>query len=343
MERILITRPGGYDKLQLVEQSDPQPGPGEVLVATQAVGVNYADCVIRMGLYASANKQVGWPITPGFEFAGCVAAVGEGVERWRVGDAVLGITLFGGYSSHIVVPDEQLLALPANWTMERAAAFPTVHLTAWYALCEIARPRPGYRVLVHSAAGGVGMAALRICRHLGMEGVGVVGGSHKIEPALRAGATSVIDRSQQDFFQQARSISPGGYDVVLESSGVATMKESYRLLRPTGRLVVFGHASMLPRGGRPVRRWRLLYDYLRIPRFNPIRMVDHNKTVGAFNLSYLVAEKALLSHALQELMGWAAEGALPEPPLARFPLAEAGRAHAALETGTTTGKLVLLP
>jgi NADPH:quinone reductase-like Zn-dependent oxidoreductase len=343
VHRVLIRKPGGYGRLELVEESTPSPGPGQVLVATQGIGINYADCIVRMGLYSSAARYVGWPITPGFEFAGTVAAVGEGVDSYQAGDAVLGVKRFGGYASHVVTESTLLFPLPAGWSMPRGASFPTVHLTAWYALCELCRPRPGLRVLVHTAAGGVGLAALGICRRLGMEAVGVVGASHKVPTALAAGAVAVIDRSSQDVWAEARRLAPKGYDIVLESSGVATMKHSYRCLRPTGRLVVFGLASMLPKAGRPVRWWRLAYHYLRMPRFNPIRMLDRNLTVSAFNLSYLFDQEALLAEAMAQLLSWEREGALPAPPIATYPLAEVRRAHADLESGQTVGKLVLVP
>ncbi|MBN1607647.1 MAG: zinc-binding dehydrogenase [Polyangiaceae bacterium] len=343
VQRVLIRKPGGYHRLELVEEPTPSPGPGQVVVATQGVGVNYADCVVRMGLYSSAARYVGWPITPGFEFAGTVAAVGDGVDSSTVGDRVFGVTRFGGYASHVVTQPRHLFPLPAEWSMPRGASFPTVHLTAWYALCELCRPRTGFRVLVHTAAGGVGLAALGICKRLGMEAVGVVGSSHKVDPALASGAVAVIDRSSQDTWAEARRLAPKGYDIVLESSGAATMKGSYRCLRPTGRLVVFGLASMLPKAGRPVRWWRLAYHYLRMPRFNPIRMIDRNLTVSAFNLSYLFEQQELLAEAMTQLLGWEREGALPAPPIATYPLAEVGRAHSDLESGQTVGKLVLVP
>ncbi len=343
MEFISIQKPGGYEQLRFQERATPEPSEGEVLVRNAAVGVNYADCIIRMGLYSSAKKYVGWPITPGFEFAGTVEAVGPGVTRWQVGQRVLGVTRFGGYASHALVREHQLFAIPEGWSFARAAAFPTVHLTAWYALCEVARPRPGYRVLVHTAAGGVGTAALAICRRLGMQALGVVGSSHKVETALAAGASAVVDRSSQDLWAEARRFAPEGFDIILESSGVATLAGSLRALRPTGRLVIFGLASMLPKNGRAVNWLSLAWDYFRFPRFNPLFMLDKNVTIGAFNLSYLFEQHELMQEAMTQLLGWAQEGALPAPPIADFPLRDAAKAQAQLETGRTVGKLVLIP
>ncbi|TQF11839.1 zinc-binding dehydrogenase, partial [Myxococcus llanfairpwllgwyngyllgogerychwyrndrobwllllantysiliogogogochensis] len=153
--KVVIPKAGGYGQLRLENLNQLSPGPGEVVVATEAIGVNYADCVIRMGLYASAKEYVGWPITPGFEFAGTVQSVGAGVEDLAPGARVFGVTRFGGYATHVAVPRHQVFALPSKLTMEQAAGFPAVFLTAYYALFELAHPRPGTNVLVHSAAGGV--------------------------------------------------------------------------------------------------------------------------------------------------------------------------------------------
>lgn len=343
MQRVLIRKPGGYRRLELVSEPDPFPGPGQVAVAVEGIGINYADCIIRMGLYSSANRYVGWPVTPGFDFAGRVAQVGEGVTEWSEGQAVIGVTRFGGYQSRVVVPEHQLFSLPDSWSMARAAAFPTVHLTAWYGLRELSKLRPGDWVLVHVAAGGVGTAALAMCRHLGLRTVGVVGTPEKVTVAKEAGATHVVVRSEGNYWKEIERLVPGGFQTVLESSGVRTMRRSLRALRPTGRLVVFGMGTLLPRGGKGINPLKLAAGWLSMPRINPLALLDANKTVAAFNLSYLFDEQARLTEAMSELMDWARAGVLPEPPLTTYPLSEVRRAHAALESGTTVGKLVLVP
>ena len=124
MKRIMIHKPGGYDRLVIEEAADPVPGPGEILVRVEAIGVNYADCVARMGLYKSAKQLSGYPLCPGFEIAGRVAALGAGVAGWAIGAPVMALTLFDAYSSHVVVPEGQVHPLPARLTMAEAAAFP---------------------------------------------------------------------------------------------------------------------------------------------------------------------------------------------------------------------------
>jgi NADPH:quinone reductase-like Zn-dependent oxidoreductase len=341
--RVVIHRPGGHERLTIESFPVPKPAAGEVVVATEAIGVNYADCVVRMGLYASAKKYVGWPITPGFEFAGTVHAVGEGVTDLEPGARVLGVTRFGGYATHVAVPRHQLFAMPSRLDIFQAAGFPSVFMTAYFGLLELAHPHPGATVLVHSAAGGVGSALLQLGRIAGCRMVGVVGSTHKVEAARAMGAEVVIDKSQEDLWKAAERAAPGGYDVVLDANGVSTLRQSYEHLAQTGRLVIYGFHSMLPRqGGRP--SWlKLAWDWLRTPRFDPLSMTGDNKSVLAFNLSYLFEKRELLEEPMRRMLTWVEEGRITPLPVTRFELGRVADAHRALESGTTVGKLVLVP
>ncbi len=343
LKEVSVPRAGGYQSLTFRRRSVAPPRPSDVVVQTEAIGVNYADCVVRMGLYASAKKYVGWPITPGFEFAGRVIEVGSAVESVSVGDRVFGVTRFGAYSTHVTVPEAYVRPLPDELTVTEAAAFPTVHLTAWFALRELVRLRSGQRVLIHSAAGGVGSAAVQIARRAGCEVTGVVGSTHKVAHVEALGADHVIDKSNGALWNQVETCAPNGYQVVLDANGIATLDESYRHLAPGGRLVVYGFHSMLPRGtGRP--SWpKLAWDYLRTPRFSPLNMTTENRSVLAFNLSFLFSERELLAEALSELTGWLRDGSLRAPAITTLPLDAVQEAHRRLETGQTVGKLVLIP
>lgn len=343
MKLISIAKPGSFDRLRLVDAPDPELGPGEVRVEVRAVGVNFADVVIRLGLYESAKKYVGWPITPGFEISGEVTELGEGVTDLRIGDRVFGVTRFGGYASQVCVPRAQLFRVPAAWSHAQAATFSAVHLTAYYALRQVLRTRAGERVLVHSAAGGVGLAALQLARADGLEPIALVGASHKRDVAVAYGAAHVIDRSRQALWPEVERLAPEGLHYVLESNGAETLRESYAHLRPTGRLVVYGFTSMLTRGsGRP--NWlKLAWDVLRTPRYHPLKLVDENKGVIGFNLSYLFEEQGLLAEAMGRMLAEVESGALRALPVSEFSLADAGRAHAALQGGSTVGKLALIP
>lgn len=346
MERIVIHRPGGYDRLVVEEAADPVPGPGEVAIDVAAAGVNFADCFVRMGLYASARTYVGYPITPGFDVAGRVAAAGPGVTEPAVGTPVLGMTLFGGYATRVCLPREQVAPVPAGWPHEVAAGFPTAFLTAWYALHELGGVRAGQRVLVHSAAGGVGQALVQLARRAGAEVTRVVGAAHKRAAVERLGA-AVIDKSRGDLWRHAAASAPGGFDIVLDANGVATLRGSYRHLAPGGRLVIYGFHGMFRKaradGARGRVSWpRLALAWLRTPRFDPLRMVTANRSVLGFNLSFMADRLELLRGGLDRLLAWARAGEIEPLAVTAYPFGEVAAAHRALESGETVGKLVLV-
>jgi NADPH:quinone reductase-like Zn-dependent oxidoreductase len=338
---VTIRRAGSYDRLELETLPGPTAEPGEVLIDVAAIGVNYADCLVRMGLYASAKEFVGWPITPGFEVAGTVAALGEGVTDLAPGDRVCALTLFGGYASQIAVARDNAFAIPAGIAFEHAAAIPVVFLTAWYGLLELARPRPGQRVLIHSAAGGVGGALVQLARLAGCDVTAVVGASHKITAAREFGADHVIDKSREPLWAAAERIATRGYDVIADANGAATLRHSYAHLRTPGKLIIYGFHGMLPRTGGRVNWIRIARDYLRTPRFSPLHMTQRSRSVLAFNLSYLFEEREVLEEGLARLVAWFEAGKLSAPPVTAYPLERVADAHRDLESGQTVGKLVL--
>jgi len=342
MHKTVIHRPGSYDRLCWETLPGPIAGPHDVIVDTVAVGVNYADVVVRMGLYESAKKYVGWPITPGFEFTGRVTEVGSEVRDLELGTEVMGVTRFGAYATRVAVPRQHLFALPRGFDTRQAAGFPTVFLTAYHALFNLAHVREGETLLVHSAAGGVGAALVQLARIARCRCIGVVGGAHKVGSVNALGADVVIDKSSEALWPTVERNAPQGCDVVLDGNGVATLRESYRHLAPSGRLITYGFHSMFPkRGGKP--NWlKLARDFLMTPRFHPLQLTNDNKSVLAFNLSFLFHRQDLLDQAMTRLLRWAEDGLLKPLEMTTYPLADAARAHRDLESAQTVGKLVLL-
>jgi NADPH:quinone reductase-like Zn-dependent oxidoreductase len=217
-----------------------------------------------------------------------------------------------------------------------------VFLTAWYALVELANVRAGMRVLVHSAAGGVGGAMCQLLRIKGCKTVGVVGRTEKVEEAKRQGAEVVVDKSREDLWRMARRAAPDGYDVICDANGVATLEQSWEHLRSPGRLVVYGFHTMLGHKGKPSLP-KLALDWARTPRFNPFEMTEKNRSVLAFNLSYMFDEIPLLTEGVEQLLAWVREKKITAQPVKTFPIDRVEDAHRAIESGTTTGKLVLVP
>lgn len=342
MRRIRIDRPGFHRVLRLEEALDPVPRANELLLRVHACGVNFADTLIRRGLYASARKLHGYPITPGFEVAGEVLALGAEVQGYQPGDRVVALTLFGGYSSHLCLPSDRVFPLPEGLSFAQAAAIPTVFLTAWYLVHELLHPRAGERWLVHSAAGGVGSALCQLGRLAGCEVIGVVGAAHKREHALAMGAEAVIERRRGAWVKAAREHAPEGYQAVFDANGYTTLRQSFDLLAPGGRLVVYGFHEMLPRSGG-FGFLRLLWGWLRTPRFSPLALTESNRSLLAANLSFLEHKAGLLRQGMLWLLEQFAAGRLLPLPVLSFPLEEVVTAHRLLESGKSVGKIVLLP
>jgi NADPH:quinone reductase-like Zn-dependent oxidoreductase len=333
MKKIVIHGPGDYSKLQLEEAPDlVATEADEVVVDVKAAGINYADVIIRWGLYKSAKEFVGWPITPGFEFSGTI----QGTE-----EKVLGVTLFNAYASQVKVPRFQLYPIPQGMSFEEAAAFPSVFMTAYHALLQNVVARPGMMALIHSAAGGVGSSLVQLCRVKGIETIGVVGSSHKVKAVKELGCDFVIDKSQEDLWKKVKEYAPLGVDLAFDANGVETFKESYAHLASCGKLIVYGAHSMFPKKGGKVNWPKLALDYFKTPRFNPLDLTSDNKSVIGFNLSFLFHRKDLLTEAFRDLFKWYEEGLSRSPKITTDPLEEVGKAHEELESGKTIGKLVL--
>lgn len=340
---IEVRRPGGFERLELKETQLPRPGRHQVVVETRSIGVNFADCVVRMGLYASAREYVGWPIVPGFEFSGLVTEVGEGVSRVRVGDRVLGLTRFGAYAKHVCTDEDVVFPLPEELALREAGGLLVMALTAWYALCELCKLRPGMRLLVHSAAGGVGSALVQIAKIFDCSVLGVVGSEHKVQLVRELGADLVVDKSHENLWAEAKRFAPDGFDVVLDANGVETLRKSYAALRPAGRLVVYGFHTMLSPGrGRP--SWlKLAWNFLRLPRYSPLALTNDNRSVLAFNLSYLFDRREEIQEGVGQILDWVRQGKLRVPHVTEYRFEDVARAHADLQSGKTRGKLVLVP
>ena len=345
MKKIIIERPGGYRRLQVQEFDNPTPGNNDVLVEVSAAGVNFADIFIRLGLYKSAREFVGWPITPGFEFSGRVVECGQDVTDLNQGDRVFGLTLFGAYATHLCVPRDQLFSIAedSKFTSDQWAAFPAVFLTAYHGLFQNFALRPNMKILVHSAAGGVGGALLQLGKSADCRMTGVVGATHKVNTVFDYGADRVIDKSKEDLWARAREIAPDGFDVVFDANGPATLKQSYRHLAPAGKLVSYGFHTMLSTHGGVANYFKLIWQYFRVPRWSPLDMTQENKSLIAFNLSFLFRRKDLLLEAMQDLIKWVEEGKIKAPAVQPFPLEKVADAHRALESGATVGKLILKP
>ncbi len=338
MRQVWITRRGGPEVLEVRDAPDPEPGAGEVRVRVAAAGINFADILARMGLYPDAPKL---PAVVGYEVAGTVDRVGEGVTGVREGDRVSTLTRFGGYSSAVVVPAAQAIPLPDDLSFEKAAAIPVNYLTAWIMLVHLGCVRPGDRVLVHAAAGGVGLAALQICRSRGAEVIGTASAS-KHERLREMGVAHCIDYRTQDFEAEVKRFTGGrGVDIALDAVGGDSFRKSYRSLAPLGRLYVFGVSGFATGERRNVLA--ALREVMRTPRFHPFPLMNGNRGVHGVNLGHLWKRTDLLAAMLGEIMAKVADGTF-DPVVDRvFPFERAGIAHSYIQGRGNFGKVLLAP
>jgi len=342
MQKIVIEKPGGFDQLKIQSFPDPVANKDEVVVKIKAIGVNYADCVIRMGYYKSAQVFAGWPITPGFDFSGEVIQCGPDVKNVQKGMRVLGISRFDAYATHIKVPSNQVFSIPNRISFEKAGGFPTIFLTAYYALYMSTIIYPDSVILIHSAAGGVGSALLQLSKRNHWKTIGVVGQSNKIEIAIDMGADRVIDKSRENLWQMVDEYAPNGLDVVLDGNGALTIKKGSQRLRHNGKMIVYGFHGMFQKGWGRANIFRLAYQYFRTPRFNPLDMNDKNRSLITFNLSFLFHRKDMLQVAMGDLQKWFVSGEIKMPPVTTYPFFDVSNAHRDLQSGKTSGKLVLV-
>ncbi|MCC6848886.1 MAG: zinc-binding dehydrogenase [Deltaproteobacteria bacterium] len=338
MRSVWIPRVGAPDVLEVREVPDPHAGPGEVRIRVAASGVNFADVMARMGLYPDAPKP---PCVVGYEVAGTVDEVGAGVTGIAAGARVLAPTRFEGYAELVVVPAVQVAALPPGLSFEEGAAIPVNYLTAILMLEVLGNVRGGDRVLIHGAGGGVGLAAVQLCRIYGAEVIGTASAAK--HAALRAaGVAHVIDYGAQDFVAETKRVTGGkGADVVLDPIGGAHLRRSYRALAPLGRLVGYGVSSLAPATSR--RILPALWQLARMPRFGLVRLMNENRGVLGFNLGHLWGEMERLRAYLEKVLDYARDGRV-RPTIAKtFPLADAAAAHAYLQARANVGKVLLIP
>lgn len=339
MRQVWITRRGGPEVLEIREVPDIRPGPGQVRVRVRAAGVNFADVMIRVGVYSNPPRL---PAVVGYEVAGIVDAVGDDVDpKLQDSPALALLPHYGGYSESVVIPAHDAVPIPSGISFEQAAGIPVNYLTAWLMLIRLGNLQSGERVLIHGAGGGVGLAALQICRWRGAE-VFATASAWKHDRLREVGAAHCIDYRREDFEQAARDLTGGrGMDVILDPIGGRSWKKSARCLAPLGRLFLLGVSSMIP--SRRLNLWAVVKGLVNTPRFHPLGLINRNQGVFGISLGELGAKAALLGDMLQTVVDLTQERHF-EPIVDRtFPLAEAGRAHEYLQQRKNFGKVVLAP
>jgi NADPH:quinone reductase-like Zn-dependent oxidoreductase len=334
MRAVVITKHGDPSVLQVQQRPEPaSPGPGQLRVAVRAAGVNFADHLARVGLYPDAPKL---PAVVGYEVAGTVEAVGDGVDPSRVGERVLAGTRFGGYADVVNVAATDSVAIPDALSFEQGAAVPVNYATAWAALHGYGSLRAGERVLVHAAAGGVGIAAIQFAKAAGAEVHGTASpGKH--QKLAELGVDRAIDYRRDGWWK-----SLGPYDLVLDALGGTSLRRSYDLLRPGGRLVAYG-VSALQQGEKRSLRRAAPHALSMLRGFNLLSQLEDSKAVIGLNMLRLWDDRGTLEPWITPLAQALHDGTISPIVHAAVPFAEAPEAHRILAARENIGKVVLVP
>ena len=322
MKAIQFHSTGGPEVLQLTDLPIPEPGPGQVLLRIEAIGVNFIEIYFRKGVYKTAL-----PLIPGSEAAGTVEELGPGVTGFATGDAVASTAVIGSYAEYALVPAAQLIKIPQGVTMEQAAAAMLQGMTAHYLAYSTFPLKAGDTALVHAGAGGVGLLLTQIAAHIGARVITTVSTPAKAELSREAGASDVILYTKKDFEAEVKRLTGGkGVDVVFDSVGKTTFEGSLNCLRPRGLLALFGASS----GSVP-----------------PFDLIQLNSKGSLFitrpTLWHYIATRAELEWRSSEVLNWVAKGELKLRAEFTYPLAEAARAQIDMEERKTTGKILLVP
>ena len=332
MRAVVITKHGGPGVLEVQERPDLVLGAGQVRIEVAAAGINFADVMARMGLYPDAPKT---PCVVGYEVAGTILELGEGVEGLSVGQRVLAGTKFGGYASQAVVAASDVVALPESLSFEQGAAIPVNYATAWAGLIGYGSLQRGERVLVHSAGGGVGIAATQIAKRTGAEVYGTASpGKHA--RILELGVDHALDYTSPGWERGLPK-----FDVILDAVGGKSFRRSYSLLRAGGRLVAFG-ASAVVSGERrnPVTALRAVAQ---MPRFNLIKQMSESKAVIGLNMLSLWKDRETLEPWIAPLREMLDDATIKPVVAEVFPFERAGEAQSMIVERRNVGKVVLRP
>jgi NADPH:quinone reductase-like Zn-dependent oxidoreductase len=330
----MIPKAGSIDNLKLVEEPINDPEENEVQIEVKAIGFNFADIFAMFGLYGATPKG---SFIPGLEFSGTVTKVAAGVKDLKEGQAVMGVTKFGGYTSNLNLDQRYVIPLPEGWNFEEGAAYLIQVLTAYYALVKLGNIKKDSTVLVQSAAGGVGIWTNRIAKLFGAYTIGCVGNASKLDFLEKEGYDHGMVRSKEFRSDLKKALGDRELNIVMECVGGKVLMDSYLNMASEGRMIVYGSARYAQPGAKP-NYLKLLWQFYKRPMLDPQKMIEQNKSVMGFNLIYLYDNAALLEEILDALSTMD----LGKPYVGHsFEFDKMKDAINLFQTGNTTGKVVV--
>ncbi len=338
MRQVVTTKNGGTEVLKVEEAPDPQPGPNELVVKVKAAGLNFADILARQGLYPDGPAK---PCVMGYEVAGVVESVGANVGKALIGRPVVAMTRFGGQSEKVVVEERQLFDKPDSLSFEQTAAVPVNYLTAYALLVVMGGLRRGEAVLIHNAGGGVGLASLDIAKKIGAITYGTASpGKHDF--LKQRGLDYPIDYRNQDWLPVLKKLTNDrGVELVIDPIGGTHWRKSYKALRTTGRLGMFGVSVASADGLQG--KLGLLKAAVQTPWFHPFGLLNKNRGVFGLNLGHMWHEQEKVGGWVDAILNGINEGWIRPHVDRTFSFDQVGEAHAYMEARKNTGKVILVP
>jgi NADPH:quinone reductase-like Zn-dependent oxidoreductase len=366
MKAMVVTKYGAPEVLEYREWPEPVLKPGEVLIRVAAIGINFADILGRMGYYGATPKA---PFVPGLEVSGVVEEIAIGDQRpvaslesrepraarpessasgfefpvsnFQKGDRVAALTMFRGYAEKVAVPASQVFRVPEPVTLEEAAAMPVNYLTAYHSMFHMGNLQPGDRILIHGAAGGVGVAAVQLAKARKLVIFGTAS-TPKQDYLRQIGVDYPIDYTKQDFEKEVRRIAPDGIELAFDAVGGESFTKSRRCLGPCGRLVVYGFSVAVGASGKR-DLWRGAKALLKTQRYHPLKLIDQNLAVIGVHIGRMRGREALLRREMEEIFRMYQAGEVKPVIGKTFPLREAAAAHRYIHDRKNIGKVLLIP
>lgn len=340
MKQIWIPKSGGPDVLEIRETADPQPGPGQIRIRVAAVGINFADIMGRLGIYPDLPAM---PVVVGYEVSGVVDAVGAGVDEARIGRQVLGLCRFGGYTDVICLPEIQVHDLAKGMSLEEGAALPVNYLTAYQLVEVMGSLKAEETMLVHSAGGGVGIAATQLAKRIGARVIGTASaGKHERLQAM--GVDDCIDYRNEDFGERVLDLTNGrGVELILDAVGGKSFTTGLNVLCATGRLGMFGMSSAATGKTRNPLAVLKAVSGMVTALVGPVRLMNENKAVFGVNMGHLWGEADMVNRWMKQLLAYYEAGAIKPEVDCSFSFEQAGEAHAYIQDRKNFGKVLLKP
>lgn len=340
MRAIVVRRYGSPKVLELQNLPDPQLKPGQVLIRVKAAGINFADILSRMGLYGGVPKP---PFVPGLEVSGIIEDAASDLPAQAAGLApgvcVAALTKFNGYAELVAVPAQQVFPIPDVVSFEDAAAIPVNYLTAYHSMFQMGNLQAGDRILIHAAAGGVGIAAIQLAKARNLVIFGTAG-SAKQDYLRSIGVHYPIDYNKEDFVEVVRRVAPDGIELAFDAVGGDYFKRSQRCLGPGGRLVVYGFSAAVgPDGKRSL--WRIAKALLQTRLYHPLPLIDQNLAVIGVHLGRMQGREALMKKEMDEILRMYQAGEVKPVIGKSFPLEQAADAHRFIHARLNIGKVLL--